>query len=182
MARWALTSGWVDEIIQMPSPNYNARPKGVLDVSLIVMHCISLPKGIYDVVGDCNNVQDLFLNRLDCTKDSSFQSLEEMRVSAHFFIRRGGVCIQFVSTNDRAWHAGESEFNGRDNCNDFSIGIEFEGTDNTSFEDKQYQTASNLIVLLRQHYPINNIVGHEDIAPGRKTDPGKYFDYSKLVY
>ena len=167
-------SGWYCHAEQMRSLNFNQRPSDI-DVSLLVIHCISLPLGQYQNT----YVEDLFLNRLDLSHDQSFVSLEGVRVSSHFYIKRSGELIQFVSTENRAWHAGKSHYQGRENCNDFSIGIELEGTDHTPFELKQYQTLILLTKALQSQYPQiqNNIVGHSTIAPNRKTDPGVCFDW-----
>lgn len=172
-------SGWVNGAKQHPSPNCNPRPERE-DINLVVIHCISLPEGQYGT--GC--VKDLFLNRLDCTRDASFADLTGLRVSSHFFISRQGELYQFVSVYDRAWHAGVSQFQGQKNCNDFSIGIELEGTDQTAFEAAQYQTLNELIAALCKQFPAitrERIVGHSDIAPGRKTDPGNGFDWQRLT-
>ncbi len=142
-------------------------------VSLLVLHSISLPPGVFK--GDA--VERLFLNRLDPGADPSFAGLRDLKVSAHFFIRRSGRVMQFVSCEQRAWHAGVSHWRGRENCNNFSIGIELEGLERGLFADAQYQGLGGLIQVLRQRYPIKEVVGHEDIAPGRKHDPGAGFDW-----
>ena len=146
---------------------------------MLVVHNISLPAGCF---GN-GNIEALFCNTLDCSRDPTFTQLEGLEVSAHFFIDRQGVLTQFVSCLDRAWHAGVSSWSGRSNCNDFSIGIELEGTDFTPYESVQYHVLSQLIVELRGLIPSlasGPIVGHSDIAPGRKTDPGKAFDWTAL--
>lgn len=174
MSRFSLIDGVLVGARQCPSPNFNARPSD--EISLLVIHNISLPLGCFNLP----YVEALFTNRLDCSIDPSFDDLRGVEVSAHLFIRRDGEVIQFVNFNQRAWHAGVSNFCGRENCNDFSIGIELEGTDNTSYTDSQYKKLATVTNLLRQHYPAigdTNIVGHCDIAPARKTDPGVAFDW-----
>jgi AmpD protein len=169
-------NGWYQQAVRQPCDFYNARPEA--EISLIVVHCISLPEGEYGT--GC--VEQLFAGCLDCQQHPSFNDLQGLEVSAHFFINRKGETKQFVSVNDRAWHAGQSSFNGRENCNDFSIGVELEGTDKTEFTAQQYQSLLELTLVLMKHYNIdsNNIVGHSDIAPGRKTDPGIGFDWSSF--
>jgi AmpD protein len=164
---------------QVKSPHYDQRPE-ISDISLLVIHNISLPAGQYHN----SNVEDFFKGNLDCSSHASFSDLLNVRVSAHCFIKRSGEVIQFVNFNDRAWHAGVSNFCDRDGCNDFSIGIELEGTDDSSYTDEQYaelvKTTQNLMLA----YPdisTDNIRGHSDIAPGRKTDPGKSFDWKKYL-
>ena len=139
------------------------------------MHSISLPPGCFR--GDA--VSDLFLNRLDCAAHPYFSGLTGLRVSSHFFIRRRGELIQFVRCSKRAWHAGLSFWQGRERCNDFSVGIELEGTDATAFNQAQYRTLARVTRSLQAAYPIRDIVGHADIAPGRKTDPGPLFDWGR---
>lgn len=173
-----IDKGWFPEVRRIASPNYNGRPRGV-EVDLLVLHNISLPPGDYG--GD--DIVSLFTNCLDCTAHSFYAELKDLEVSAHFLIRRDGELIQFVSTEDRAWHAGVSSWCGRDNCNDFSVGIELEGCDHEPFEDAQYQSLAPLIQWLRQVHPgitKERVVGHSDIAPGRKTDPGPAFDWDRL--
>lgn len=170
--------GWYKKAKHIKSPNFNRRPNSN-DISLVVIHCISLPEGEYDNT----NVEKLFTNKLDCQQHESFESLNGVEVSAHFYIKRNGEIIQFVSINDRAWHAGISQFNGREGCNDFSIGIELQGTDNSVYNQKQYDSLNILLRDLQQSYPkLNDIVAHSDIAPNRKTDPGKYFDWKKVDF
>ena len=177
--RAAATPLWIDGWYQfagrVPSPNYGPRPCGTR-VDLIVLHAISLPPGEYG--GDA--VSQLFTNQLDWNLHPYFKSIEGMQVSAHFFIRRHGELLQFVSTHDRAWHAGASHYRGRSNCNDDSIGIELEGLDGGRFEDSQYETLASLSAAILQHFPITAIAGHEHIAPGRKADPGAGFDWPRL--
>jgi len=145
-------------------------------IELIVIHNISLPPGVFD--GDA--VIQLFTNRLDWEAHPYYQSIRGIQVSAHFFIRRDGSLIQFVPCTLRAWHAGVSSWCQRERCNDFSIGIELEGSDDTPFTEAQYATLIPLLHALKQTYPINSVVGHSDIAPGRKTDPGVCFDWQRL--
>ena len=168
--------GWVRGARALPSPNFEARPDGAIP-SLIVIHNISLPPGEFGG----GAIADLFLNRLDCDAHPYFDAhLRGLRVSSHFVIRRDGELEQFVSCNERAWHAGVSNFFGRERCNYFSIGIELEGADDQPFEPAQYATLAALIAALRTHYPIEALAGHSDIAPGRKTDPGQHFDWARL--
>jgi AmpD protein len=161
----------------LASPNFDLRPNGEL-VSLVVIHCISLPPGIFG--GD--EVERFFANQLDVSGHEYFEQLEGVRVSSHFYIKRTGKTIQFVSCDKRAWHAGRSEFMGRENCNDFSIGIELEGTDAGFFEDSQYEALVVLIKALRSGYPITDCVGHSHVAipKGRKSDPGIFFDWRRV--
>jgi len=159
----------------MPSPNCDSRPN--VDISLIVIHCISLPPGVY--MG--SEIEDFFLNKLDFSKHEYFDSIKNLKVSAHLLIKRDGLVTQFVPFNKRAWHAGISSFNGVDDCNNYSIGIELEGTDNSEFTDQQYNSLMQITKLLLATYPKlckNRIVAHSEIAPNRKTDPGKYFKWS----
>jgi AmpD protein len=165
--------GWCSGLARQPSPNFDARPAG-MSVDLLVIHHISLPPGRFG--GPF--IADLFSNQLDCDAHPYFDQLRTLRVSAHFLIRRDGEAIQFVSTDDRAWHAGVSSFAGRERCNDFSIGIELEGTDSEPFTPSQYDALVVLTHAVRARYPIMDIVGHEHIAPGRKTDPGPFFDWA----
>lgn len=156
------------------SPNFDARPGN--EVCLIVIHNISLPPGQYDG----NGIVELFTNQLDPNEHPYYAEIYTQKVSAHFLIRRDGELIQFVSCLQRAWHAGVSNWQQRERCNDFSVGIELEGSDFEAFEPAQYQTLKNLIASLISTYPIQAIVGHSDIAPGRKTDPGPYFDWLQI--
>jgi N-acetyl-anhydromuramoyl-L-alanine amidase len=167
--------GWLPAAHQLPSPNCDARPENVA-IELIVIHNISLPPGVFD--GDA--VIDLFTNRLDWDAHPYYQEIRGLKVSAHFFIRRDGTLIQFVPCSLRAWHAGISSWCERERCNDFSIGIELEGTDDLPFTEAQYATLAPLVGLLKQTYPILAVVGHSDIAPGRKTDPGPHFAWRRL--
>lgn len=156
----------------MPSPNFDAR-SAIADIDLLVIHNISLPPGQFGGTF----IADLFNNQLDYEADPYFDQLRPLRVSSHFLIRRDGSVMQFVSANDRAWHAGLSSFCGRERCNDFSIGIELEGTDFVPFEPVQYATLAKLTHALQSRYPLKSVAGHEHIAPGRKTDPGPFFDW-----
>ncbi|KQW96381.1 N-acetyl-anhydromuranmyl-L-alanine amidase [Massilia sp. Root418] len=157
------------------SPYFNARPDGAT-VELLVVHNISLPAGRFGGP----HVSDLFTGRVDYNADPSFADLCGLAVSAHFFVRRDGRLVQYVSCNDRAWHAGVSSFQGRPNCNDFSVGVELEGSDNVAFSPVQYLVLAALAAALQKRYPLQYVTGHEHIAPGRKTDPGPCFDWAEL--
>lgn len=170
---WA--DGWYRFAAALPSPNFGPRP-GLTAIDLIVLHCISLPPGQYG--GDA--VQRLFTNQLDWDADPYFRSIQGLQVSSHFYIRRSGELQQFVSVNQRAWHAGVSSYQGRDNCNDNSIGIELEGVAAGRFETDQYETLASLCSAILQRYPIAHIAGHEHVAPGRKDDPGSGFNWPFL--
>ncbi len=159
----------------LASPNFGPRPPEA-EINLIVVHSISLPPGQHGGP----EVEQLFTNTLDWDAHPYFQTIRGLEVSAHFFIRRTGEVIQFVSCDDRAWHAGRSEWQGRPNCNDYSIGIELEGLEGDTFEPAQYQSLATLCNQLAQQYPIQHVVGHEHIAPGRKQDPGPGFDWALL--
>lgn len=165
-------AGWAVGAQHLPSPNFDARAEGT-EIALLVIHNISLPPGQFG--GPF--IADLFLNQLDYEADPYFDQLRPLRVSAHFLIRRDGAVLQFVSANDRAWHAGVSSFCGQERCNDFSIGIELEGTDFEAFADAQYAALAALTLALKTAYPLMHVAGHEHIAPGRKTDPGPFFDW-----
>lgn len=172
-----LASGWFNGIRHCPSPNFNARPDG--EISLLVVHNISLPPGQFGT----GLVQAFFQNRLPVEEHPFFTEIASLQVSAHFLIERDGSLTQFVSCLDRAWHAGVSQFEGRDNCNDFSLGVELEGTDDQPYTDAQYRNLATLTRHLLSAYPAltpERIRGHCDIAPGRKTDPGPAFDWSRL--
>ena len=167
--------GWLTGISRCPSPNQNERPAGE-QISLLVIHGISLPPDQFSGPG----VQQLFCNQLNPSEHPFYEEIKDLRVSAHLFIRRGGGMIQFVPFERRAWHAGVSEFAGREGCNDFSIGIELEGSDERPYTQAQYRALIRVTRLLRQRYPAitpERVVGHCDIAPGRKTDPGPHFDW-----
>lgn len=167
--------GWLESARKLPSPNFDQRPAGS-SIELIVVHNISLPPGVYGG----GHVERLFTNLLDPLAHPYFAEIAHMQVSAHVFIERDGVATQFVAFSDRAWHAGASVFEGRSACNDFSIGIELEGSDFDPFTDSQYESLNALIELLRAAYPVKAVCGHSDIAPGRKTDPGPFFDWSRI--
>lgn len=171
------SSGWCEGIRHCPSANFNARPQG--EISLLVIHNISLPPGQFGT----GKVQEFFQNRLAVDEHPYFAEIATLRVSAHFLIERDGGVTQFVSCRERAWHAGQSIFAGRENCNDFSVGIELEGTDELPFTDAQYAALIGLVGSLRRAYPAitaERICGHSDIAPTRKTDPGPAFDWVRL--
>jgi N-acetyl-anhydromuramoyl-L-alanine amidase len=172
-----LPSGWVKGATRVRSPNFNRRPKG-MPVELLVIHNISMPPGEFGG----NDVAKLFTNRLDWDAHEFYKTIRGLKVSAHFFIRRDGEVIQFVPCILRAWHAGASSWRERSNCNDFSIGIEMEGTDDQAFADAQYASLVSLTKLLKRAYPIADITGHSDIAPSRKTDPGPNFDWPRLLW
>ncbi len=182
---WQLDAeGWLEgitdqcdvEFQRIASPNFDARPPGET-VSLIVLHAISLPPGEFGGPG----ITALFTNTLDPSVHPYYADIHTLRVSAHFLIRRDGQLLQFVACHDRAWHAGVSQWEGRERCNDFSIGIELEGCDDRPFEDEQYATLNALLQLLRKTWPRAAIAGHSDIAPGRKTDPGPCFDWTRVA-
>lgn len=162
----------------LPSPNCDERPDPK-DISLIVIHGISLPPGEFG--GD--GIDQLFTNRLQAEEHPYYAEIHHLRVSSHLLIRRDGELVQYVPFHQRAWHAGESIYDGRDRCNDFSVGIELEGTDDVAYEAIQYQQLNAVITVLCGAYPglsRNRIAGHSDIAPGRKTDPGPLFDWQQI--
>jgi AmpD protein len=169
-------AGLIPQFRQLPSPNCDARPAGAA-IELVVIHSISLPPGEFG--GDA--VERLFTNTLDCDAHPYYAALKGLRVSAHFLLRRDGTPTQFVACARRAWHAGESSWRGRTACNDFSVGVELEGTGELPFTDAQYFKLDALLQLLRAHYPISGVAGHSDIAPQRKTDPGPSFDWARIV-
>ncbi len=171
--------GWWPGARRYDSPHHDPRPDPD-DITLLVIHNISLPAGCYGGP----HVSDLFTGRIDYNIDPSFADLRGLKVSSHFFIRRDGRVLQYVAAGERAWHAGRSAFRGRERCNDFSIGVELEGSDDTPFEAAQYRALAALTAALRQRYRLAEGRGHEHIAPGRKTDPGPMFDwkyYQKLL-
>lgn len=172
----AWRDGWWRHAAAVPSPNCSARPRGTV-VSLVVLHSISLPPGHYG--GDA--IERLFTNRLDWDAHPYFQSIRDLRVSAHFVIRRDGKLLQFVSCDRRAWHAGVSTWRGRDNCNDYSIGIELEGLEGQTFEPAQYTVLVSLLRSLARRHRALQVVGHEHVAPTRKHDPGAGFDWVLLA-
>ena len=162
--------------MQVASPNCDDRPEDT-PISMIVVHGISLPPGQFG--GDA--IERLFTNRLDPAAHPAFAAIANVRVSAHYLVRRDGTLVQFVPCTRRAWHAGESAWRGCVRCNDFSVGVELEGADDIAYEPMQYATLGRLARALRRRYPIVDIVGHSDIAPGRKTDPGAAFDWTRLA-
>lgn len=167
--------GWLDGARWLPSPNFGVRSCDTA-VSLVVIHGISLPPEEFG--GEW--VEDFFLNRLDPTVNRYFGQIFELQVSAHFYIRRDGRVVQFVGCDSRAWHAGQSSWCERENCNDFSVGIELEGSDSQPYSDEQYVSLWHLLDALLMRYPISAIAGHCHIAPGRKTDPGPFFDWAAV--
>jgi AmpD protein len=170
--------GIIDVAEFCPSSNFDERPNKC-KIDLLVIHAISLPEGKYNT----QLIKDLFLNKLEPGKDEFLRSIQDLKVSSHFLITRKGALIQFVPTDKRAWHAGISIHKGRENCNDFSIGIELEGCDKERFEEEQYYTLQELTRCLLKQFSISkeSIVGHADIAPGRKTDPGPYFAWDQYI-
>ncbi len=163
---------------QCPSPNQSERPPGAA-VELLVVHNISLPPARYGGA----EIEQFFCNVLDWEADPYFEKIRGMTVSAHLLVRRDGELVQFVNFDRRAWHAGVSCFHGRDNCNDFSIGIELEGCDDDHYSEQQYSVLARVVAALKETYPVpgnDHLVGHSDIAPGRKTDPGPCFDWQRL--
>jgi AmpD protein len=167
--------GWWRAASRCPSPNFGPRP-GRQQPTLAIVHAISLPPGEYG--GDF--IERLFTNRLDWDAHPYFQQIRGLEVSSHFVIRRDGALQQFVSCAQRAWHAGRSSWQGRDNCNDYSVGIELEGLEGETFDARQYPALAELLSALAARYPISTVVGHEHVAPGRKIDPGPGFDWARL--
>lgn len=168
--------GWIKEAKKIESPNFSHRSIES-EISLIVIHGISLPPGMYG----SENIDKFFLNELNPAEHDYFKEISNLKVSSHFLIERSGALKQFVSIHDKAWHAGVSQFEDRKECNDFSIGIELEGTDLTKYESSQYEKLIDLCNVLMQNYPLitkKRIVGHSDISPKRKTDPGRLFDWN----
>ena len=168
--------GWIKEAKKVKSPNFSKRLIEA-EISLIVIHGISLPPGMYG----SENIDKFFLNKLDPSEHDYFKEISNLKVSSHFLIERSGAQKQYVSIHDKAWHAGVSRFKDQEECNDFSIGIELEGTDSTKYEIDQYKKLIDLSNVLMQNYPLitkERIVGHSDISPKRKTDPGKLFDWN----
>ena len=170
-------AGICNEALFIASPNVDPRPD-TGDIKLIVIHNISLPPNQYGGEG----VIELFTNRLNPNEHPYYAEISHLKVSSHFFIRRDGQLVQFASCLDRAWHAGQSNWEGRERCNDFSIGIELEGSDFEAFEALQYEVLNSQINALKSTYPIEAITGHSDIAPNRKTDPGPHFDWSLIQH
>lgn len=174
---FTLDKGWLSPARHCESPHQDDRPEG--EISLLVVHCISLPPGRFGGAF----IDDLFLGRLNANAHSYFEGIHQLRVSAHCLIRRGGELVQYVPFHRRAWHAGQSCFEGRDKCNDFSIGIELEGTDSGDYTDVQYRQLAAVAQTLMGAYPAitpSRMTGHSDIAPGRKTDPGPGFDWDRF--
>jgi AmpD protein len=173
--KFEVHEGWVNGARRVPSPNCGPRPESI-EPDLLVIHNISLPPGEYG--GD--SIERFFCNCLDWSQHPYFEEIKGMEVSAHMLIKRCGELLQFVSCDERAWHAGVSEYRGSENCNDFSIGVELEGTDEEPYTEAQYDVLTNLSKTLVEHYSkldADRIVGHSDISPGRKTDPGPAFDW-----
>lgn len=169
------SNGWFTGALQKPSANFNERPLHA-EIDMLVIHSISLPPGEFGGP----HIEDFFLNRLNRKAHPYFNEIGSLKVSAHFYINREGELVQFVSVFNRAWHAGDSCWFGKNNCNDFSLGVELEGCDDQPFTQRQYKVLARLTRLIRQRFPAitpERIVGHADIAPGRKTDPGPLFDW-----
>ncbi len=170
---------WLDDVTIRPSPNFDDRPVEA-GISLIVIHCISLPPGQFGG----RYIEQLFCNQLNADEHPYFKEIHQLKVSAHLLIRRNGEITQYVAFNKRAWHAGVSAHKGRQRCNDFSIGIELEGIETRQYTDEQYTQLASVCDCLLKHYPglsTTDIVGHSDIAPERKTDPGESFDWEKFL-
>lgn len=168
-------AGWHPQARHCPSPNFGPRPP-ISSIDLAIVHSISLPPGQYGGA----HIEQLFTNQLDWNAHPYFQHICGLEVSSHFVIRRDGELLQFVSVLDRAWHAGASTWRGRDNCNDFSVGIELEGLEGDTFDDAQYRRLADLLQALHAQWPLRAVVGHEHVAPGRKHDPGAGFDWDRL--
>ena len=166
--------GWCIQAARASCTNFDARPENT-EISLLVIHNISLPPGQYGG----SWIEELFANKLEYDAHPYFEQLRGLQVSAHFLIRRDGQVLQFVSTRERAWHAGQSAYQGRTRCNDYSIGIELEGSDFEAYTDAQYQALINLTLALALRHPLTDVVGHQHIAPERKTDPGPFFDWQR---
>ena len=178
MLKININSHLIEDILHLPSNNCDLRPNN-MNIDTVIIHCISLPEGVYNN----ENVSNLFTNKLDVSKNKSFSSLAGLRVSSHVFIKRSGEVIQFVPFNMRAWHAGVSKHKNRENCNDFSIGIELEGTSSSVFTDEQYSKLKEIIKLMKTYYPKiveGNIIGHNEVSPDRKEDPGTFFDWNRI--
>lgn len=170
------SEGWQRSLRRVPSPNFDDRPQGT-EVDLVVIHAISLPPDQFGGPG----IIELFTNQLNPEGHPYFRDIAQLRVSSHFLIRRDGEVIQFVSCAKRAWHAGRSTWRGREACNDYSIGIELEGCDRMPFEGAQYASLDWLLGGIRTCHAIQDVVGHSDVAPGRKTDPGPCFDWHRVL-
>jgi N-acetyl-anhydromuramoyl-L-alanine amidase len=164
-------AGWYRHARRIESPNFGERPAGA-KISLVVMHSISLPPGVYQG----NAIERFFLNQLPAAEHPYYAQLAGLEVSAHFVVRRAGELLQFVSCDKRAWHAGTSRFEAQNNCNDFSVGVELEGLEGTEFEAAQYDSLAALAQALAEAYPISAVTSHSVIAPGRKHDPGERFE------
>jgi AmpD protein len=169
------TAGIATDAEFIESPNQDDRPDDT-EISMVVIHNISLPPREYGG----SSIVRLFTNQLDPGEHPYYEEIYQLKVSSHFLIRRDGQLLQFVPCSQRAWHAGTSNWNGRERCNDFSVGIELEGSDFDAFADAQYETLNHLLDAIKRRYPIRDVVGHSDIAPGRKTDPGPYFDWQRI--
>lgn len=169
------SDGWLESARRVPSLNCDARTEGMA-IDMVVLHNISLPPNEFGGP----DIEALFTNSLDADAHPFYAGIRDLRVSAHFLLRRDGEIMQFVSCNDRAWHAGVSCWQGRERCNDFSIGIEIEGSDYVPFSPVQYVQLADLLHALKSAYPIRHVVGHNDIAPQRKTDPGPFFDWQQI--
>lgn len=176
MNRTVWHEGWWRHARRVRSPNFGPRPDG-MQITLAIVHSISLPPGEYGG----RAVERFFTNRLDASAHPYFEQISAQRVSSHFFVRRDGAVVQFVSCEQRAWHAGASQWRGRENCNDWSIGIELEGLEGERFERAQYRELIRLLGALRARYPLAEVVGHEHVAPARKADPGARFEWPRLA-
>lgn len=172
--------GWVAGARRVLSPNCDSRPVGA-EISLVVLHSISLPRRQYRRDAGGNAIERLFTNRLDPSAHASFAELAGLRVSSHFLIYREGELVQFVPLEARAWHAGVSRWRGREHCNDFSVGVELEGVDDGPFEAAQYRRLAGLLRELGARLPLRALAAHSDVAPGRKSDPGTRFDWARLL-
>jgi AmpD protein len=170
------SGGWLGGVRRVESPNWDERPEGS-EISLLVVHSISLPPGEYG--GDA--IERLFTNRLDPAAHAYFREIAALKVSSHFLVRRDGEVVQFVPLHGRAWHAGQSSWRGRERCNDFSLGVELEGSDAERFTDVQYVRLCELVHALRGAAPLRDSAAHSDVAPGRKTDPGAHFDWPRVL-
>jgi AmpD protein len=171
--------GWIGSARWCFSPNQDARPENI-QPNLLVIHHINLPPGQFKSKSSSHYIIDFFQNKLDPNEHPYFTEIAGQKVSSHFLITRSGELVQFVSSQNKAWHAGVSSFMGREKCNDFSIGVELEGDGDSSFEEAQYKTLASLVQVLGPSYPNLEFAGHSDIAPGRKMDPGNYFDWKKF--
>jgi len=173
-------SSWIDGARRVPSPNSDSR-NGDTEIHLLVVHSISLPRGKYGKSGGESAIERLFTNRLDPSAHPSFAGLAGLRVSSHFLIYRDGELVQFVPLERRAWHAGASHWRARERCNDFSIGVELEGVDDATFAPAQYARLAQLVRALMARLPLREFAAHSDVAPGRKRDPGRGFDWRRLL-